>query len=175
MSKQEYENIYEQYKKMFVKEEKDMSRYKCPCGWIYDPKEHGGKPFSEWPGPCPESGTAKSKFKKMDMSEMMSLPPSKVEKLDSKTKDMELLRRGIIAEMDAVNLYEQMAANATDERIKKIMLDVAYEEKVHAGEFETLLEMIDKDYEEAEEEGEEEVEDEVGDGEEEPEEDEDEE
>ena len=84
MSKQEYENIYEQYKKMFVKEEKDMSRYKCPCGWIYDPKEHGGKPFSEWPGPCPESGTAKSKFKKMDMSEMMSLPPSKVEKLDSK-------------------------------------------------------------------------------------------
>jgi hypothetical protein len=108
------------------------------------------------------------KLKKEErISEMMSLPPSTVEKLDPKTIDMEMLRRGIIAEMDAVNLYEQMAANATDERIKKIMLDVAYEEKVHAGEFEALLELIDEDYEEAEEEGEEEVEDEIGKGEEE--------
>ena len=49
----------------FLIEEGDMSKWKCPCGWVYDPKEHGGKPFSDWPGPCPESGTPKSKFKKL--------------------------------------------------------------------------------------------------------------
>jgi rubrerythrin len=96
---------------------------------------------------------------KDDLSEMMSQPPGDKENLDLKTKDMELLRQGIIAEMDAVNLYEQMAADATDEKVKKVMLDIAYEEKVHAGEFEKVLEEIDPDYERAEAEGEDEVRD----------------
>jgi rubrerythrin len=39
------------------------------------------------------------------------------------------------------------------------MLDVSQEEKVHAGEFETLMEELDPSYEEAEEEGEKEVKD----------------
>ena len=47
------------------KKEKGGGKWKCPCGWVYDPAKHDGKPFSEWPGPCPKSGTPKSKFKKL--------------------------------------------------------------------------------------------------------------
>lgn len=77
-------------------------------------------------------------------------------------RDMQILRIGMIAELDAVNLYEKLAELAEDPKVAKLMLDVAKEEKVHAGEFETLLEEIDPDHEKAEEEGEEEVKDLLG-------------
>ena len=53
--------------------------------------------------------------------------------------DKEILRTGIIAELDAINLYEQMAAMTKNNDIKKILLDIAKEEKTHVGEFLTLL------------------------------------
>lgn len=77
-------------------------------------------------------------------------------------RDMQILRIGMIAELDAVNLYEKLAELAEDPKVAKLMLDVAKEEKVHAGEFETLLEEIDPDHEKAEEKGEEEVKDLLG-------------
>jgi rubredoxin len=58
-------NLIDKIDKLLI-EEGDMSKWKCqPCGWVYDPKEHGGKPFSDWSGPCPECGAPKSKFKKL--------------------------------------------------------------------------------------------------------------
>jgi rubrerythrin len=45
----------------------------------------------------------------------------------------------MIAELDAINLYEQMASLTEKEGIKKILLDIAKEEKTHMGEFQTLL------------------------------------
>lgn len=74
-------------------------------------------------------------------------------------RDMAILRIGMIAELDAANFYERLADLSSNKDVTKIMLDVANEEKVHAGEFETLLEEIDPDYEKMEEEGESEVED----------------
>jgi hypothetical protein len=74
-------------------------------------------------------------------------------------RDMAILRIGIIAELDAASFYERLAELASSDGIKKVLLDVANEEKTHAGEFETLLEEVDPDYEKQEEEGEEEVED----------------
>jgi rubrerythrin len=53
--------------------------------------------------------------------------------------DKEILRTGVIAELDAINLYEQMTAMTKDKNIKKILLDIAKEEKTHVGEFLTLL------------------------------------
>ena len=53
--------------------------------------------------------------------------------------DKEILRAGIIAELDAINLYEQMAAMTENADIKRILLDIAKEEKTHFGEFQTLL------------------------------------
>lgn len=45
----------------------------------------------------------------------------------------------MIAELDAISLYEQMAALAADEKIRKVLLEIAREEKTHVGEFLTLL------------------------------------
>jgi rubrerythrin len=60
-----------------------------------------------------------------------------------KLGDPELLRIGAIAELDAVNLYEQLAANASDTGVKKLFTDIAHEEKVHMGEFISLLFRLD--------------------------------
>ena len=70
----------------------------------------------------------------------------------------EILRVAIIAELDAVNLYEQMSALTDDKRIKTILLDIAKEEKTHVGEFQTLLLMNDKQQEKELAEGKKEVE-----------------
>jgi len=51
----------------------------------------------------------------------------------------EILRAAIIAELDAINLYEQMAAMTQDNETQKVLLDIAKEEKTHVGEFLTLL------------------------------------
>ena len=74
------------------------------------------------------------------------------------SRDAQLLRLGVIAEMDAANFYESMAALAESEDVKSIMIDIAYEEKVHVGEFEKLLEKIDPESKPSEKEGEDEVE-----------------
>ncbi|MGB2601772.1 MAG: ferritin family protein [Candidatus Omnitrophota bacterium] len=78
----------------------------------------------------------------------MAKKPIDLEEVDEADIDKEILRLGIIAELDAVSLYEQLAAKATDERIKKIMLHAAKEEKTHVGEFQALLLMVDKEQKE---------------------------
>ncbi|HIH77495.1 MAG TPA: rubrerythrin [Halobacteria archaeon] len=76
---------------------------------------------------------------------MFSEIPTDLEKLNKDERDKEIVRMGIIAELDAINLYEQLAAMTNDTDIKKIFLDVANEEKTHFGEFLTLLMKKDKD------------------------------
>ena len=50
------------------------------------------------------------------------------------------LRLAIMAELDAVNLYLQIASSCEDEGVRKLFQDVAKEEKAHIGEFlEALL------------------------------------
>lgn len=92
---------------------------------------------------------------------MLSKIPLNLEKGKQKDIDKEILRAGIIAELDAINLYEQMAAMTKDEDLKEILLDVAREEKTHVGEFQTLLLRIDKEQVEEMEEGRKEVEEEL--------------
>lgn len=70
---------------------------------------------------------------------MLSKDPIKLERVDKKDLDKEILRLGIIAELDAVSLYEQLAAATDNENIKKVLLDIAKEEKTHVGEFQALL------------------------------------
>lgn len=55
----------------------------------------------------------------------------------------EVLRAALIAELDAVNLYVQMANKATNPEVKKVLLDIAKEEKTHIGEFQALLLKLD--------------------------------
>lgn len=81
-----------------------------------------------------------------------------IEKMDSGVeKDKAMLRLSMEAELDAVNLYERFSTITDDEQIKEVMLDVSNEEKVHVGEFQSLLEEIDEDYEDKVDEGEGEV------------------
>lgn len=88
---------------------------------------------------------------------MMSKIPIMLEKIDGKNIDKEILRVAIIAELDAINLYEQMASLTNDENLKAILLDIAKEEKTHVGEFQTLLLKLDAEQVEELKKGEEEV------------------
>jgi rubrerythrin len=74
---------------------------------------------------------------------MLSKIPINLEKVKKEDLDKEILRAAIIAELDAINLYEQMAALASNDHIKTLMLDIAREEKTHVGEFQTLLLRLD--------------------------------
>jgi rubrerythrin len=78
-----------------------------------------------------------------EVKRMLSQMPIKVERVSKKLLDCEILRVAIIAELDAINLYEQLAAVAGDENVKKVLLEVAREEKTHLGEFQTLLLKVD--------------------------------
>ena len=93
---------------------------------------------------------------------MLSKIPLDLEKIAKGDLDKEILRAGIIAELDAINLYEQMAALAANKNIRKILLDIAREEKTHVGEFQALLLKEDKELKKELEEGEKEVEEETG-------------
>lgn len=55
------------------------------------------------------------------------------------------LRLSIAAQEDAVSLYELIAISTDDPQIKKLMLDVANEQKVHVGQFKKLLNDRDPD------------------------------
>ena len=93
---------------------------------------------------------------------MMSNIPIDLTKVTKGNIDKEILRVGMIAELDAVNLYEQLAAFTENNDIKKILLDIAKEEKTHVGEFQTLLLRLDKQQVEELKAGEEEVKEELG-------------
>jgi rubrerythrin len=93
---------------------------------------------------------------------MLSKIPIDLEKIAPENIDKEIVRAALIAELDAINLYEEMAAIAKNKDIKKVLMDVAKEEKTHIGEFQTLLLRIDKEQEKELEEGKKEVEEELG-------------
>ena len=93
---------------------------------------------------------------------MLSDIPKGVGKVSGSDLDREILRIGMIAELDAVSLYEQLAAATENENLKKVLLDIAREEKTHVGEFEELLKRIDGEYAGELEAGKKEVDDMVG-------------
>jgi len=70
---------------------------------------------------------------------MLSQIPIDFKKAKPEDIDKEILRAGIIAELDAINLYKQMADMTENENIKKVLMNIAKEEKTHVGEFQALL------------------------------------
>ena len=89
---------------------------------------------------------------------MLSQIPIDLIKVKKEDLDKEILRAGIIAELDAINLYEQMATLASDNLLKTVLMDIAGEEKTHVGEFQALLLEKDKQQKEELAKGKEEVE-----------------
>jgi len=89
---------------------------------------------------------------------MLSKIPIELDRIDEEDLDKQILRLAIMAELDAINLYEQLANMTEDENIRTILLDVTREEKTHVGEFMALLLNLDEEQVEELEAGKEEVE-----------------
>ena len=79
---------------------------------------------------------------------MLSQIPINLEKVAKKDLDKEILRVAIIAELDGTSFYEQMANMTENENLKRVLLEVAREEKTHVGEFQALLLKEDREQEE---------------------------
>ena len=87
--------------------------------------------------------------------------PFTVKKDDRKLTKEELIRSirfMIAAEYEAIQLYQQTAESADNQLAKEVLLDIANEEKEHAGEFLRLLRELDPEEEKFYQEGYEEVE-----------------
>jgi rubrerythrin len=63
------------------------------------------------------------------------------------------IRYMIAAEYEAVQLYMQLAESTDDELARAVLVDIADEERVHAGEFLRLLKELAPDEEEKYEKG----------------------
>ena len=83
---------------------------------------------------------------------------------DRKLTNAELIRSirfMIAAEYEAVQLYTQLAESIDNKLAIEVLMDIADEEKVHAGEFLRLLKELDPEEEKFYAEGAEEVEEEI--------------
>jgi rubrerythrin len=76
----------------------------------------------------------------------------------TKSELIRAIRFMISAEYEAVQLYMQLAESTDNKLAKEVLIDIANEERVHAGEFLKLLYQLDPDEEEFYKEGMEEVE-----------------
>jgi len=84
--------------------------------------------------------------------------------LDRKISKSELVRAirfMIAAEYEAIQLYMQLAESTDEELAKEVLIDIANEERVHAGEFLKLLYHLEPEEENYYKEGFEEVEEEL--------------
>jgi len=63
----------------------------------------------------------------------------------SKEEVAQALRLSVIAELDAINLYLQLAGAIDDEKVRRVFEDIAKEEKTHVGEFLALLKVLDEE------------------------------
>ena len=93
---------------------------------------------------------------------MLSRIPIVLDKINQKDLNKEILRAAIVAELDAISLYEQMADLTENDEVRRVLLDVAKEEKTHVGEFQALLLEQDEEQLKELEAGKKEVEEELG-------------
>ena len=75
----------------------------------------------------------------------------------SKRELTRAIRLNLAAEEEAVHLYEALADATDDALAKEVLQDIADEERVHAGEFQRLLNILLEDEEDLLAEGAEEV------------------
>jgi len=78
---------------------------------------------------------------------MLASIPIDLSKVKKGDIEKEALRLAVIAELDAINLYEQLANMVGDKLLKEVFLDVAKEEKTHVGEFQAMLLRYDSEQE----------------------------
>ena len=75
----------------------------------------------------------------------VKLTKEKSEHLSQKSSNQDLLRSGIIAELDAINLYQSHIENIDDDESKKVLAHIRDEEKEHVAELACVLSKQDPD------------------------------
>lgn len=80
----------------------------------------------------------------------------------TETELIRAIRHSISDEFDAIALYEIIAESTDNEEVKKLMEEVADDEKEHVGNFLRLLQILAPDEEDLYEEGEKETDDILG-------------
>lgn len=83
---------------------------------------------------------------------------NKCDRVLSEAELIRAIRFSVASEFEAIQLYEQLAESITNKTAKAILLDIAEEEKEHAGEFLKLIEILNHAEIEAYEAGKSEVE-----------------
>lgn len=69
----------------------------------------------------------------------VKLTKEKSDKLSQKSTNQDLLRSGIIAELDAISLYQSQIENIDDNESKKVLTHIMDEEKEHVAELSCIL------------------------------------
>ncbi len=69
----------------------------------------------------------------------IKLTKEKSDKLSQKSTNQDLIRSGIIAELDATSLYQSQIENTNDEELKKVLTHIMDEEKEHIAELTCVL------------------------------------
>lgn len=59
--------------------------------------------------------------------------------LEGEDRDKEILRIAIVAELDSMKFYEQLASETDNTKLKEVLYDIAREEKNHLKAFEGFL------------------------------------
>lgn len=77
----------------------------------------------------------------------MSKIPIDLNRIKKENLDREIIRIAMIAELDAVSLYEQLESMTDNPNIQVVLQDIAIEEKTHVGELQTLLLQFDDEQE----------------------------
>jgi len=78
---------------------------------------------------------------------MLSKIPIDIEKIKQEDMDREILRAAIIGELDAINLYEELANMTDNKDLRAVIMDIAGEEKTHVGELQSMLLRLDNEQE----------------------------
>ena len=81
--------------------------------------------------------------------------------LDGQIRDQDaceeiFLNSGIMAELEAINLYNTIASKTKNSEIKQLMQEISDEERMHVGEFQSLLHKLKPETYQLEKQGEEE-------------------
>jgi rubrerythrin len=80
------------------------------------------------------------KYKKYFKESVLTVPTE----IDTENAtDEQILRASIASELSAINLYQTLADQTSNEFLKKLLLDITKEEKTHIGEFNSLLVELD--------------------------------
>jgi len=76
---------------------------------------------------------------------MLSKIPNEILDQSQDKTDMQILRLAMIAELDAISLYEQLVSNTKNDEITKVIESITGEEKTHLAELESLLIKFDEE------------------------------